>query len=38
MNVNFKTKSMCMAFSHMGTCKKNEQHDLQRIENKLDLK
>jgi hypothetical protein len=27
MNVNLKTKSMCMAFSHMGTCTKNEQHD-----------
>jgi hypothetical protein len=37
-NVNFKTKSMCMAFSRMGTCEKDEWHDLQRIRKKHDLK
>jgi hypothetical protein len=27
-----------MAFSHMGTCEKDEQHDLQRIGKKHDFK
>ncbi len=38
MNANSKTKSMCMAFSCMGTCEKDEWHDLQRIGNKHDFK
>jgi len=28
---HFKTKDLCMAFSHLETCEKHGQHDLQRL-------